>query len=209
MYSYTQWIEYFVIWTHRHSELNNVGAFGRREVDSTPAKLSSRKFKRRDCDDCRNGGNMPSDTLRKREPPGSIESSRGSPSPSAAPPSYTYESALPPESAMLVEILKHTEVQHLFSVFHQIIGITIAIIDRNANVLFSSPWQRICTQRPGRVTVAQNFKSLGRSAGSARLCREILTASPPQARVSSGRIFPVWREESWDRPSAERTAPFG
>jgi len=62
------------------------------------------------------------------------------------PASYRYDAQLPPESAMLEELLKTTDIQQLFESYYKLIHIPIAIIDFNANVLLSSPWQRICTQ---------------------------------------------------------------
>ncbi len=62
------------------------------------------------------------------------------------PASYRYGEKLPPESAMLEELLKTTEIQQLFEAYYSLIDIPVAIIDFKANVLFSSRWQRICTQ---------------------------------------------------------------
>jgi len=62
------------------------------------------------------------------------------------PASYRYDAQLPPESAMLEELLKTSEIQKLFEAYYNLIAIPICIIDLNANVLLSSPWQRICTQ---------------------------------------------------------------
>lgn len=61
------------------------------------------------------------------------------------PASYRYDEKLPPESAMLEELLKATDIQQVFEAFYSLNNIPVAIIDLRANVLFSSRWQRICT----------------------------------------------------------------
>jgi serine phosphatase RsbU (regulator of sigma subunit)/ligand-binding sensor protein len=43
------------------------------------------------------------------------------------------------------ELLEEESVNRLFTDFHAVVGVPVAIIDLNANVLASSPWQRICT----------------------------------------------------------------
>src|SRR5574340_552811 len=61
------------------------------------------------------------------------------------PAAYRY-GELSADSAMLEELLKTIEIQQLFESFYTLVNIPVAIIDFNANVLFSSRWQRICTQ---------------------------------------------------------------
>ncbi|MBI4292739.1 MAG: PAS domain S-box protein [Betaproteobacteria bacterium] len=62
------------------------------------------------------------------------------------PASYRYGERLPADSAMLEELLKETDIQQLFESYYNLINIPVAIIDLDANVLFSSRWQRICTE---------------------------------------------------------------
>ncbi|MCC6528492.1 MAG: PAS domain S-box protein [Polyangiaceae bacterium] len=47
---------------------------------------------------------------------------------------------------MLEELLRASDVQHLFESYYSLIKIPVAIIDLRANVLLSSRWQRICSQ---------------------------------------------------------------
>ena len=58
---------------------------------------------------------------------------------------YVYDDELPATSAMLAELLAGTEFHQLFESYYSLIRIPVAIIDLRANVLFSSRWQRICT----------------------------------------------------------------
>lgn len=57
---------------------------------------------------------------------------------------YRYGEALPPTSDMLLKALGSDEVQQLFDSLRKLTVVPMSIIDLNANVLFSSPWQRIC-----------------------------------------------------------------
>ncbi len=61
------------------------------------------------------------------------------------PASYRYGEKLPVESEMLQDLLKQAGMQELFDSFYNLLKIPVAIIDLDANVLFSSRWQRICT----------------------------------------------------------------
>lgn len=65
--------------------------------------------------------------------------------PLSGPASYRYDENLPAESKMLQDLLKQAGMQELFESFYNLLKIPVAIIDFNANVLFSSRWQRICT----------------------------------------------------------------
>lgn len=64
----------------------------------------------------------------------------------SAPVDYLDDEMLSPNSVMLEELLNTTEVQELFESFYTLINIPLVIIDLNANVLYSSHWQGICTQ---------------------------------------------------------------
>lgn len=57
---------------------------------------------------------------------------------------YRY-SDLSADSALLMELLNSEEVLGLFESYYKLLKIPMAIIDLQANVLFSSRWQHICT----------------------------------------------------------------
>lgn len=61
-------------------------------------------------------------------------------------PAYRYDEILPEDSALLRELLKETEIEQVFESYFNLTAIPVAILDLDANVLFSSSWQRICTQ---------------------------------------------------------------
>jgi PAS domain S-box-containing protein len=65
---------------------------------------------------------------------------------STSPSSYRYTNTLPPESAMLDELLKESDIQQLFQSFSRLLNVALAIVDLKGNVLLGSPWQRICTR---------------------------------------------------------------
>lgn len=75
--------------------------------------------------------------------------------------SYRYDANLPAESKLLEGLLKTSEIQQLFESYYNLIHIPVAIIDLDANVLFSSQWQRICTQfhRPHPETCKRCIES--------------------------------------------------
>jgi PAS domain S-box-containing protein len=54
------------------------------------------------------------------------------------------EESLPPRSVAPVQSWKHTDVQDLLESFTRTTGVTTALLDRDGNVLLTSPWQRIC-----------------------------------------------------------------
>jgi len=64
----------------------------------------------------------------------------------AAAAAYRYSDSLPAGSRLLEDLLKGTEIHQLFESFYKLIKIPVSIIDLDANVLFSSRWQRICVQ---------------------------------------------------------------
>ncbi len=65
---------------------------------------------------------------------------------SRKPAAYRYDAELPPDSALLEELLRATEIQELFESYYSLMNIPVAVIDLKANVLLSSCWRRICTQ---------------------------------------------------------------
>ncbi|MDD5332608.1 MAG: PocR ligand-binding domain-containing protein [Rhodoferax sp.] len=137
------------------------------------------------------------------------------------PASYRYDEKLPAASAMLEEVLKGTDFQKLFESFYNLVNIPVAIIDFNANVLFSSPWQRICTQyhRVHPATCDRCLESDTQLATQLKegknyaiySCRNGLTdsAAPiviegkPVANVFIGQFLTKAPDESWFRQQAE------
>lgn len=137
------------------------------------------------------------------------------------PASYRYDEKLPPQSAMLEELLKEADIQQLFEAFYNLNNIPVAIIDLNANVLFSSRWQRICTlyHRVHPMTCERCIESDTQLASQTRKgkgyaiysCRNGLTdcAAPifiegkQVANVFIGQFLTKPPDEDWFRRQAE------
>ena len=60
--------------------------------------------------------------------------------------SFRYDACLPETSRLLETLLQDSEINLFFESYYKLLKIPIAIIDLKGNVLFSSRWQRICTQ---------------------------------------------------------------
>ena len=122
---------------------------------------------------------------------------------------------------MLEELLKTSDVQQLFESYYNLINIPVAIIDLNANVLFSSCWRRICTQfhRVHSITCSRCIESDTQLAAQLQegknyaiySCRNGLTdcASPiiiegkHIANVFIGQFFINKPDEDWYLRQAE------
>ncbi len=138
------------------------------------------------------------------------------------PAAYRYTDALPPESAMLEELLKGIEIQQLFESYYNLLNIPVAVIDLKANVLLSSRWRRICTQfhRVHPATCARCVESDTKLALQLREgkncaiyeCQNGLTdcASPiimggqHVANVFIGQFLTHRPDEAWFRRQAEQ-----